>query len=94
MKSKITGDLYLALIQGNDGVERHAVTATSFRNAVDRVEEFLNFLPEEDVAAVRLVRVRADEMAAIAARVPAMRQSRQLSARGRATLPLTGRKAG
>ncbi|HTK73635.1 MAG TPA: hypothetical protein VL371_00155 [Gemmataceae bacterium] len=94
MKSHITGDLYLVLVQSNDGVERHAVTATSFRNAADSVEAFLNFLPEDDVAAVRMVRVRADEMAAIAGRVPAMRQSRQLSARGRTTLPLTGRKAG
>jgi len=94
MKSQMTGDLYLVLIQGNDGTERHAVTATSFRNAADCVEDFLNFLPEHDVAAVRMVRVRADEMAVIAGRVPAMRQARQLSARGRATLPLTGRKAG
>lgn len=81
MKNKTTADQFIVLLQGEDGTEQHAVTAGDFRGAVDSVEDFLNFLPEQSVAAIKFVRVRSDEMPALAGQVPGLRKAGRLKAR-------------
>jgi hypothetical protein len=81
MKSKMTADQFIVLLQGDDGTEHHAVTAGDFRGAVDGVEDFLNFLPEQAVAAIKFVRVRSDEIPALAGSVPALRKAGRLKTR-------------
>ena len=79
MKSNIANDVYLVLIADANGQKRHAATVAGFADAASYIGGVLNFLTQDDVAAIRLVRASASELAALAGKLPMMRQQRQLS---------------
>lgn len=79
MKSNIANDVYLVLIADANGQERHAATVAGFADATNHIGQVLNFLNPDDVAAIKLVRASAPELAALAGKLPTMRQQRQLS---------------